>query len=74
MELYGCIGKEHITLEVEPTYKIQEIKELIHEKEGIVPDRQRFIFAGRQLEDDKTLQDYSISKDSTLHFVRRLRG
>ena len=66
---------KHITLEVEPTDRIEDVKQKVQDKEGIPTEMQTLKFAGKILEDGNTLQDYSIQKDSTIHLgLKRLDG
>jgi len=63
-----------VSIEVEEGESIEEVKAKIAEKEGIPPEQQRLIFGGQQLQDAKTLDDYDVGDDATLHLVLRLRG
>jgi hypothetical protein len=65
---------KHVVLTVEATDRVEDIKNKIRDMEGIPPTAQRLVFGGKMLEDGRTLQDYGIQKDSTVHLVGQLHG
>ena len=73
IEAKTLTGK-YLVLVIGPGHTVARLKATIHQKEGILPDQQRLIFRGSQLEDDDTLDQLGIKKGSTIHLVLRLRG
>jgi DUF1009 family protein len=74
MQIFFKVLMKVVTLEVEPSDTVKQVKLKFLDKEGIPVEQQHYIWAGRELEDEKTLHECKIQKDSTIHVALRLRG
>ena len=70
----AMLSGRSITIEVDSSDTVANIKAKVQDREGVRPEDQRLLFHGKQLEDEYTLQDYQVMNSSTLHLVMRLRG
>ncbi len=69
-----ALNGKTITLDVEPSSTVEEVKTAIENKEGIPPRVQRLVFGGKEMTDGRTMSDYNVTKEATIHLVMRLRG
>ncbi len=74
MQLFiKTLSNKTLTLDMQPTDTIHDLKARIADKEGIPSDQQRLVYSGKELENSRTLYDYNIQNDATVHLVLRLR-